>query len=54
MFFKSCEKLFGIGSYFPEITFVYKPFIVVARNGGYCVIISYRTQPKLQISDLWS
>ena len=57
-FFITFESYFEyvgfIGSYFPAVTASNSPSISSALNGGCRVAISYRTQPKDQMSDFVS
>ena len=50
----SCEYCEEILGYFPSRTFLYRLDISCALNGGFNAIVSYKTHPSDQISDLIS
>jgi hypothetical protein len=50
----SGEYLFETLGYEPFMTFLYRPSMSSALNGGLSIVISYKTQPKDHISDLES
>lgn len=54
MAYNSWEYFLGIGGIAPLVTFLNKPYISSAQNGGFKLTISNRTHPKDQMSDFKS